>query len=228
MVRFFLFAQEDVKTERTNLIPRRSAYVRRSLLPFLAQSHCTLLLSGHSHAYTRGFLPYNLIPSFSAASSSSTLPPLALAAARSRGWERNPGAKTKGKVEEAGMLLLTFGGAGGSLDEDRVEDWGFMGKSEKRKHHFGWLVGSFAGVSGGGEGGGGKGKEHSEPASMKALDGELARQRTGSEPPRVYQGMKVDRCGNGERETRDAVEWRAVDVEGREMDRVWLVGVGCL
>jgi hypothetical protein len=44
----------------------------------------------------------------------------------------------------------------------------------------------------------------------------------------VYQGMKTERCRPGEREVRDAVEWRAVDEKGGEIDRVWVVGTGCL
>jgi hypothetical protein len=123
------------------------------------------------------------------------------------------------------MVLVTFGGAGGTLDEDRVEDWGFVEKSVRGRYHFGWLTASFTGLVIDGEGE----KRREEPASFKALDGEVEKQkRGGSQPPRVFQSMRVGRCGVGQEAVRDAVEWRAVDVDGKELDRVWLVGNGCL
>ncbi|BGP27018.1 hypothetical protein JCM10295v2_005980 [Rhodotorula toruloides] len=106
-----------------------SSYVRRRLIPLVARSGASLVLSGHSHAYTRGFLPLTLVPSFASASNSSAVPALARAAALERSWERSTSVRERGVVEDEGVVLVTFGGAGGTLDEDRVEDWGFMSRS---------------------------------------------------------------------------------------------------
>ncbi|GAA6043864.1 hypothetical protein JCM8097_001196 [Rhodosporidiobolus ruineniae] len=193
-----------------------SSYVRRSLIPLLAQHYTTLVLSGHSHAYTRGFLPYSLVPSFASAANSTSLPPLAAAAVRARAWERTPAVQTSGGiVDESGMLLVTFGGAGGTLDEDRVEEWGFMEKSVKGRYHFGWMAASFAGSEG------------QEAGSAREVEKELKRKRGKGEAPRVYKAGRVRKCKREEKEVRDVVEWRAVGVEGGEVDRVFLVGEGC-
>ncbi|GAA5981427.1 hypothetical protein JCM11641_004759 [Rhodosporidiobolus odoratus] len=193
-----------------------SSHVRHRLLPLLAQHHCTLVLSGHSHAYTRGFLPYTLVPSFTRVSNSQNLSSLAQAAVRVRSWEKTASVRLSNAVEEPGMLLVTFGGAGGTLDTDKVEDWGFMSKSMSAKHHFGWMAASFSSSEG------------EEPEAMAALEVEHGRRRRKGESPRVYASRMVGRCREGEKEVRDAVEWRAVGVDGREMDRVWVVGKGCV
>ncbi|BGP10717.1 hypothetical protein JCM10049v2_006609 [Rhodotorula toruloides] len=106
-----------------------SSYVRRRLIPLVARSGASLVLSGHSHAYTRGFLPLSLVPSFASAPNSSAVPALARAAALERSWERSTSVRERGTVEDEGVVLITFGGAGGTLDEDRVENWGFMSRS---------------------------------------------------------------------------------------------------
>ncbi|GAA5866274.1 hypothetical protein JCM8547_007225 [Rhodosporidiobolus lusitaniae] len=200
-----------------------SSYVRTSLMPLLAQHGCSLVLSGHSHAYTRGFLPYSLVPSFSSATNSSSVSPLASAAAHSRAWERSSSVRETGMVDEPGMLLITFGGAGGSLDEDRVEEWGIMSRSISGKYHAGWLAASFVGLVGGREG------KVGEAAAVKELERELDRAKgRRKEAPRMYRSEKLERCGVGEEEARDVVDWRAVGVNGREIDRVWLVGGGCV
>ncbi|GAA5917872.1 hypothetical protein JCM6882_003749 [Rhodosporidiobolus microsporus] len=188
-----------------------SAYVRRSLMPLLAQHGCTLVLSGHSHAYTRGFLPYSLVPSFSAALNSSSLPRLVSSAARSRPWEKDGDPS----IDEPGMLLVTFGGAGGTLDSDRVEEWGFMDRSVSGRYHFGWLAASFAGSLDGGE-----------SRAVEGLERAMGRRRARGEGPTVYRVKGLEECTR-ERKVRDVVEWRAVGVEGKEVDRVWLVAEGC-
>ncbi|BGP50970.1 hypothetical protein JCM10450v2_006896 [Rhodotorula kratochvilovae] len=144
-----------------------SSYVRTSLLPLLARAECALVLSGHSHAYTRGFLPYPLVHAFSSARNSSAVAPFASAAARERGWERSASVRASGAITERGLLLLTFGGAGGTLDTDRVEDWGFMGVTRSGAHHVGWMALSFAGAGG------------AEPPSAREVDGAMERVRSG-------------------------------------------------
>ncbi|GAA6058397.1 hypothetical protein JCM3770_002473 [Rhodotorula araucariae] len=196
-----------------------SAYVRTSLLPLLARAECALVLSGHSHAYTRGFLPAALVPAFAVARNASAVAPLAAAVARERGWARaakrtGTGTGTgPGAVRAPGMVLVTFGGAGGTLDVDRVEEWGFMDVSRSGVHHAGWLALSFAGRGG-----------EEAPAAREA-DGTKTR---------VYEvGLDEDggakrRCGEGEVVGRDVLEWRAVGLDGRELDRVVLVAAACV
>lgn len=36
-------------------------------------------------------------------------------------------------------MYTVFGGAGGSFDLDRVEEWGFYEKSVREVHHFVWI-----------------------------------------------------------------------------------------
>lgn len=38
-----------------------------------------------------------------------------------------------------GTVYTVFGGAGGSFDLDRVEEWGFYEKSVREVHHFIWM-----------------------------------------------------------------------------------------
>ncbi|GAA5837959.1 hypothetical protein JCM11251_006811 [Rhodosporidiobolus azoricus] len=187
-----------------------SAYVRRSLMPILAQHGCNLVLSGHSHAYTRGFLPYSLVPAYSSATSSSGLSGSVLAAARSASVFPPEGEEAGNK---AGMLLITFGGAGGSLDSDRVEEWGFMDRSISGRYHFGWLAASFA-------------DENREASAARELKQETKRRKREGERRRVFSSTGAGECAQG-KEVRDVVEWRAIGVEGEEVDRVWLVSTGC-
>lgn len=108
---------------------RRSSYVRHRLTPLLTTHHVTLLLSGHSHTYSRGFLPLSLTPSYT-----TSLTPFALAASHERGWEKTPQGES-----EVGTVYTVIGGAGGTLDEDRVGEWGFWEGGERR-FHFVWMT----------------------------------------------------------------------------------------
>ena len=84
---------------------RRSSYVRHRLTPLLTTHHVTLLLSGHSHTYSRGFLPLSLTPSYT-----TSLTPFALAASHERGWEKTPQGES-----EVGTVYTVIGGAGGDV-----------------------------------------------------------------------------------------------------------------
>ncbi|GAA5852594.1 hypothetical protein JCM9279_005522 [Rhodotorula babjevae] len=194
-----------------------SAYVRTALLPLLARAQCTILLSGHSHAYTRGFLPYSLVPAFAAAPNSTAVSAFAVAAAREKGWERTAEVRERGAVQDEGMLLVTLGGAGGTLDEDRVEEWGWMGVSRSGVHHGGWIALSFAGSGA------------VEPPSALEVEAALAAGRRG-EGVRVYEVDRARRCSeeDGEVRGRDVFEWRAVGVDGESVDRVFVVSNACV
>ncbi|GAA5920793.1 hypothetical protein JCM3775_003952 [Rhodotorula graminis] len=194
-----------------------SAYVRTTLLPLLARAGCSIVLSGHSHAYTRGFLPYSLVPPFAAAPDSAAVGAFAAAAAREKGWERTAEVRERGAVQDEGMLLVTLGGAGGTLDADRVEEWGWMGVSRSGVHHGGWIALSFAGAGA------------VEPPSALDVEGALAAGRRG-EGVRVYEVDRARRCSDedGEVLARDVFEWRAVGLDGKSLDRVFLVSHGCV
>ncbi|GAA6056573.1 hypothetical protein NBRC10513_001050 [Rhodotorula toruloides] len=188
-----------------------SSYVRRCLIPLVARSGASLILSGHSHAYTRGFLPLSLVPSFAAAPNSSAVPALARAAALERSWERSTSVRERGVVEDEGVVLITFGGAGGTLDEDRVEDWGFMSRSVSGVHHAGWMAVSFG-----------------DTAASKEVD--RAMQRRGKKKaPTVFRPNPPRRCRGMEELVRDVIEWRSVSVYdgGKELDRVFIVAESC-
>lgn len=199
------------------LLSRRSAYVRTTLVPLLARARCSIILSGHSHAYTRGFLPYSLVPSFAAAPNSTAVSAFAAAAAREKGWERTAEVRERGAVQDEGMLLVTLGGAGGTLDEDRVEEWGWMGVSRSGVHHGGWIALSFAGAGA------------VEPPSALEVEAALAAGRRG-EGVRVYEVDRQRRCSDeaGEVLGRDVFEWRAVGVDGELVDRVFVVSYACV
>ncbi|BGP34696.1 hypothetical protein JCM10296v2_006518 [Rhodotorula toruloides] len=189
-----------------------SSYVRRRLIPIVARSGASLILSGHSHAYTRGFLPLSLVPSFAAAPNSSAVPALTRAAALQRSWERSTSVRERGVVEHEGVVLITFGGAGGTLDEDRVEEWGFMSRSISGVHHACWMAVSLG-----------------DTAASKEVD--KAMQRSGKKKaPTVFRPNPPRRCRGTEELVRDVIEWRSVSVYdgGKELDRIFVVADSCV
>ncbi|GAA5873837.1 hypothetical protein JCM1840_002087 [Sporobolomyces johnsonii] len=197
-----------------------SLYVRERLVPLLVASRCSLLLSGHSHAYSRGFLPASLVPSYTSpldARNSTTLPALARAAALERSWTKTPRARREGVVEHEGIVSVVVGGAGGTLDTDRVEEWGIFeaGKWSARrgKHHYGWMLLHLAGDDGA--------QPYDAVVSGRKRKGWVERGEW------VYE-MKAGEGCEGGRAVRDVLEWRVVDEDGRERDRMWIQGEGCV
>ncbi|GAA5928868.1 hypothetical protein JCM1841_001278 [Sporobolomyces salmonicolor] len=197
-----------------------SLYVRERLVPLLVASHCSLVLSGHSHAYSRGFLPASLLRPYTSAVdavNSTTLPPLARAAALERSWTKTARARREGVIEHSGIVSIVFGGAGGTLDTERVEDWGVFegGKwSERRgKHHSGWMVLHLAGDDG------------AQPYDAVLRE----REKTGWEKRGewVYEMDAGEGC-DARKQVTDVLEWRVVDEDGAERDRMWIRGKGCL
>lgn len=113
-----------------------------------------------------------------------------------------------------GTVYAVFGGAGGTLDEERVEEWGFYERSVRGRYHFGWVkveMGGEVGGSGGAGAGAGKGKGRKE--MEKGV--------------RVYGQRKARECRSGEREVLDRLEWEAVAVEGDVMDRFVVEARAC-
>lgn len=196
--------------------------MRQRLIPQLSLADCALVLSGHSHAYTRGFVPHTLVPDLARARDSRSLPRDTVARLRARPWlhavsEEDDGAlNRKTRIHhEPGLVAVTFGGAGGSLDRDRVEDWHVMDQSLRGRYHFGWMAVSFGGKNGQETGGG----------AVRALD-ELLEEDAATV---VYHAKRRERCRPGEERVRDVVEWRAVGLDGETaLDRFFLVGEGCV
>ncbi|GAA5971896.1 hypothetical protein JCM8115_000561 [Rhodotorula mucilaginosa] len=202
-----------------------SAYVRRRLIPQLSLADCALVLSGHSHAYTRGFVPHALVPDLARAPDSRSLSRDTLARLRARPWlhavseddDDDTLVNRKTRINhEPGLVAITFGGAGGSLDLDRVEEWHVMDQSLSGRYHFGWMAVSFGGKNGQEAGGG----------AVRALD-ELPEEDVTTT---VYHAKRrEERCRPGEERVRDVVEWRAVGLDGEtELDRFFLIGEGCV
>ena len=113
----------------------RSVFVRHRLTPLLTRHGAKLVISGHQHAYSRGYLPHSLHRPFTAANSSASLPPSAVATVKERGWER--ASAVKDTIIAEGTVYVICGGAGGTLDTDKVEDWGFYDASITERYHFG-------------------------------------------------------------------------------------------
>ena len=171
----------------------RSSYVRERLTPLFSEAGATLVLSGHSHAYNRGYLPTTLHRSFTFSPDSSSLLLLSQAVASERSWE-----KTRAPLE--GTVYVTFGGAGGSFDVERVEDWRFYEKTILQQHHFGWITMSFD-------------------------RGEAKVEGKGT---RIYRMSGAVECAEGERIAEDALEWTAVGIKGDTLDRFEMVTRTCI
>lgn len=179
----------------------RSIFVRLRLTPLLTQHGASMVLSGHQHAYSRGFLPHSLHRAYTSSSNSSTLPPFAVATVSERGWEKS--SHTSNTIAEDGTIYVISGGAGGTLDEDRVEQWCFYERSIRRRYHFGWLGLGFASGPGG-----------------------VGQVEMPERAKRVYAMQGREDCSTGSSLT-DVLEWRAVGVDGRTMDSFRIEAQGC-
>ncbi len=101
---------------------------------------------------------------------------------------------------ENGTVYTVLGGAGGTLDQDLVEDWGFYEKSENDRYFFGWMTLTF-----------------NAPSVEKDWKRETSR---------VYRLEGRD-CKAMKREVLDVIEWKAIDVTGIELDRFRIEVQGC-
>lgn len=111
--------------------------MRHRLTPLLTRHRANLVISGHQHAYSRGYLPHSLQRAFASANSSASLPASASATVKERGWEK--ASAIQNTIVAEGTVFVICGGAGGTLDTDKVEDWGFFDASITEKYHFGFM-----------------------------------------------------------------------------------------
>ncbi|SGY37940.1 BQ5605_C003g01923 [Microbotryum silenes-dioicae] len=188
-----------------------SVYVRHRLAPLWAEHGANLVMSGHQHAYSRGFLPHSLHRSYSSVDGSASLDVLSKAIVSERGWEK---IAKGGVIEEPGTVYTIFGGAGGTLDQDRVEDWGFYDRSIKGQHHFAWLGLGFAGV----------GIDDSVMGEVRMGDDD-AFGEAGSK--KVYRTIGGTTCSNGTIEVVDVLEWRAIGLNEKVLDAFRIESFGC-
>ncbi|KAM0786995.1 hypothetical protein ACM66B_002413 [Microbotryomycetes sp. NB124-2] len=180
-----------------------SIFVRQRLTPLLSQHGASLVLSGHQHAYSRGFLPHSLHRAFTFVDSSSDLSPFAQATVRERGWEKS--SSKLDTIDEEGTVYVIAGGAGGTLDEDKVEDWGFYDASVSGKHHFGWI---------------GLGMSSSR-------DGGVGSVVTRGRAKKVYRVRRRMSCLPGQKHVTDVLEWRAIGLDGKAFDAFRIEAEGC-
>ncbi|GAA6019665.1 hypothetical protein JCM11491_004872 [Sporobolomyces phaffii] len=223
-----------------------STFVRHRLVPILVRAKCSLLLSGHSHAYSRGFVPASVVPSFTSrvdGVDSASLPAFAVATVGERSWEKATRARSSGVVDEPGLVTVVFGGAGGTLDRDRVETWGGLFERGKwgppgvdgdggGNYHFGHLTLHLAGRDG------------TRPArsftDLSASNGARGRWR-GRDGRRDWRGKgewvyraepwrdeRACAAEAGRTWVEDWLEWRAIDVDGATRDRIGIVGHACV
>ncbi|KAI8449782.1 Metallo-dependent phosphatase-like protein [Phakopsora pachyrhizi] len=98
----------------------------------------SLVISGHSHAYSRGYLSNLVSPSYFYPDSSSSIPREVLKT--SRMTNKNLMNDLNHPQADHGVVYVITGGAGGVLDTERVENWGFYERSIVNKHHFGYMM----------------------------------------------------------------------------------------
>lgn len=178
----------------------RSIYVRTQLTPLLSYHGASLILSGHSHAYSRGFLPAYLHPTFTATLNSTTLPKSVRETAANYQHLPHHDYDLRQRMVENGTIYTVLGGAGGTLDSDLVEQWGFYEKSDHERHFFGWMTLTFNAPN----------EEH--PGH--------------SEAGRVYRLEGRD-CKEVKRPVLDMVEWKAIDLKGHVLDQFRIQVQGC-
>ncbi|CAF3374646.1 unnamed protein product [Rotaria sp. Silwood1] len=120
-------------------------YVRTQLVPILMSGGVDLIISGHQHAYSRGWISNEMAKEL-------TKDELKTNVNNNRHrkrvhlirnhWERRRNLQGKdnftysvGRLRE-GTMITVIGGAGGELDSERVEDWGFYETSLTGRYNF--------------------------------------------------------------------------------------------
>lgn len=96
----------------------------------------SMVISGHSHAYNRGMLSNFVASDYFRTTESSHVP-----------METKKTARAQNKLvydpnnpqQDFGVVYVVTGGAGGPLDHERVEEWGFYERSITKKYHFNHL-----------------------------------------------------------------------------------------
>jgi hypothetical protein len=122
-----------------------------------------------------------------------------------------------------------FGGSGGTLDRERVEDWGGLferGKWDSQgggKYHFGELQLHLSGSDGT------QPKRTFTDSEKRGRGQKRDWKRKGEWVYKAETFSDRDECEKrGQRWVEDWVEWRAIDIDGGIRDRIGIVGHACI
>lgn len=96
----------------------------------------SMVISGHSHAYSRGLLSNFVADSYFDVAGSSYISRDVIRAAKA---EHSKHVDPSSPQLDNGVVYVISGGAGGTLDKKKAEHWGFYEKSIP-KHHFGYMM----------------------------------------------------------------------------------------
>jgi hypothetical protein len=157
-----------------------------------------MIISGHSHSYSRGFLARHLSSQYTSPSlsSSSALEPSLIQASREI-------QSTQSKTKISGTIHTVIGGGGGALDLVKVEDWGFYEKSLNGE--FFWVSMNFE-----------SGSESEWKDGMKIGGEEVRTYRFGDCPITERKKAKWDR-----------IWWSVIGLKGNSLDRMMIEVESC-
>jgi predicted phosphodiesterase len=120
-------------------------YVRTQLVPILMSGGVDLIVSGHQHAYSRGWISNEVVEeltkdefeiSMNKSEKRQRVRLMATSSKRSRDLQSKDNfTYSIGRLKE-GAMITVIGGAGGELDWEQVENWGFYETSLLGRHHF--------------------------------------------------------------------------------------------
>jgi predicted phosphodiesterase len=120
-------------------------YVRTQLVPILMSGGVDLIISGHQHAYSRGWMSKEVGEeltkddfeiSINKSEKRQRVRLMANSWKRSRDLQGNNNFSYFAGRPRGGTMMAVIGGAGGQLDSEQVEDWGFYKTSLLGRHHF--------------------------------------------------------------------------------------------
>ncbi|KAG0142574.1 hypothetical protein CROQUDRAFT_717597 [Cronartium quercuum f. sp. fusiforme G11] len=214
------FWGQYVRTRFTPHFHATSTLTRRYDIP-----PASLVISGHSHAYSRGFLsnfiaePHFFDPS---GGGSNSIPRDTIRAAKA---ERKKHADHPSDPQkENGVVYVVTGGAGGTLDKERVEDWGFYERSISGSFHFNHVMIDMS-------------------ATLLSIDewgsdwqdGREKREGFNKEHVRVYRllGSQLVCAGtnesweSGHYQATDRLIWTSIDPNGKVLDRFVIEADSC-
>lgn len=112
---------------------------------------------------------------------------------------------------EEGTVYVFLGGAGGTLDREQVEDWGFAERRVTGKYFFAWGTLVM-----------GRGEE----ATLALREREKVVKVHGGKL-RVYEIRRERKCEVGKVVVWDSLEWSAIGLEGKVFDRFLMRSEGC-
>jgi hypothetical protein len=104
-----------------------------------------LIVSGHQHAYSRGWISNEVVEeltkdefeiSMNKSEKRQRVRLMATSSKRSRDLQSKDNFTYSIGRHQGGAMITVIGGAGGELDWEQVENWGFYETSLLGRHHF--------------------------------------------------------------------------------------------